>query len=63
MSQPAISNVQYKLSEENGATRLKFSHRALGYIAFDPQIRDQWALVEHGWGTMLDRIRVAVASK
>lgn len=63
MSQPAISNVQYKLSEENGVTRLRFTHRALGYIAFDPQIRDQWTLVEHGWGTMLDRIRAAVASK
>jgi uncharacterized protein YndB with AHSA1/START domain len=59
MSQPAISNVQYRLSEENGATRLKFSHRAIGYIAFDPQIQEQWTLVEHGWGTMLDRIRAA----
>jgi uncharacterized protein YndB with AHSA1/START domain len=57
MSQPAISNIQYRLSEENGVTRLKFSHRALGYIAFDPNIREQWTQVEHGWGNLLERIR------
>ena len=27
MSYPAISNVQYRLSEENGVTKLKFAHR------------------------------------
>ena len=30
MSYPATSNVQYRLSEENGVTHLKFVHRAMG---------------------------------
>jgi uncharacterized protein YndB with AHSA1/START domain len=57
MSHPAISNVQYRLSEESGVTRLRFSHRAIGYIAYDPQIRDHWQMVETGWGSLLERIR------
>ena len=32
MSYPAVSNVQYRLTEENGVTRLKFVHRAMGLI-------------------------------
>jgi Activator of Hsp90 ATPase homolog 1-like protein len=63
MSYPAISNVQYRLTEENGATRLKFTHRAMAYIAFDPQIPEQWHKVEHGWGPMLERIRTASTKK
>jgi uncharacterized protein YndB with AHSA1/START domain len=63
MSHPAISNVQYRLTEENGVTRLKFSHRALGYIAYDPQISEHWKLVETGWGRMLERIRSASMKK
>ncbi|HLH36683.1 MAG TPA: SRPBCC domain-containing protein [Alloacidobacterium sp.] len=63
MSYPAISNVQYRLSEENGLTRLKFSHRALGYIAFDAQIQENWRKVEHGWGPMLERIRTKSINK
>jgi len=63
MSYPAISNVQYRLTEENGLTRLKFSHRAMGYIAYDPQIQENWRSVEHGWGPMIDRIRAASLKK
>src|ERR1700726_1392936 len=32
MSYPAMSNVQYRLTEEGGVTRLKFVHRAIGLI-------------------------------
>lgn len=32
MSFPVISNVQYRLTEENGVTRLKLVHRAMGVI-------------------------------
>src|SRR5436305_12410919 len=32
MSFPAMSNLQYRLKEENGVTRLKFVHRAMGLI-------------------------------
>ena len=63
MSYPAISNVQYRLTEENGVTRLKFSHRAIGYIAYDPQIQEGWKLVETGWGSLLERIRTASVKK
>ncbi len=63
MSQPAISNVQYRLREENGVTVLKFSHRAMAYIAFDPQIQAQLTQVGSGWGSMLDRIRAASLKK
>src|ERR1700730_14034629 len=40
MSYPARSNVQHRLSEENGITRLKFTHRAMGQISNRPQILD-----------------------
>jgi uncharacterized protein YndB with AHSA1/START domain len=63
MSYPAVSNVQYRLSEENGITRLKFAHRAMGYIDFDPQIKEGWAHVESGWGSLLSRIRAGAEQK
>jgi len=63
MSYPAISNVQYRLTEENGVTRLKFTHRALGYIAYQPQIQEDWSKVEQGWGPMIERIRTASVNK
>ena len=60
MSYPAISNVQYRLKEENGVTLLKFSHRAMGYISHDPQIEEGWTHVESGWGHVLTRVRAAI---
>lgn len=63
MSHPAISNVQYRLKEENGVTRLRFTHRAMGYIAYDPQLQEDWKRVEGGWGSMLERIRAASEKK
>jgi hypothetical protein len=63
MSHPAVSNLMYRLKEENGVTRLKFSHRAIGYIAYDPQIQHNWTLVEHGWGSLLERIRTRSLKK
>src|SRR5215471_7607604 len=32
MSYPVVSNVQYRLSEEDGGTLIKFHHQALGLI-------------------------------
>jgi uncharacterized protein YndB with AHSA1/START domain len=63
MSHPAISNVQYRLAEENGVTRLKFTHRAITYIAFDPKIQEQLKGIEGGWGSLLERIRMASVRK
>ena len=53
MSYPAMSNLQYRLTEANGVTRLRFVHRATGQIPH--HIR-----VEQGWEHMLDRIREKV---
>ena len=63
MSYPAASNVQYRLKEENGVTKLKFTHRAMAWIAFDPQIKEQLSNVERGWGMMVERIAKASVKK
>jgi len=57
MSYPAISNVQYRLTEENGLTRLKFVHRAMGLIP--PEHVEGPRSVNVGWGHHLARIREA----
>jgi len=57
MSTPAISNIQYRLTEENGVTRLRFVHRAMGWI------RDEDRRVDEGWTELIDRIRAAAANK
>jgi hypothetical protein len=54
MSYPAANNVQIRLSENNGRTRLKFAHRAIGLIP--PDDREG---VKQGWNGMLDRITQA----
>jgi uncharacterized protein YndB with AHSA1/START domain len=54
MSAAAISHVQYRLTFERGATRINFSHRAIGQIA--PELLDG-VKVNTGWGSLLDRIR------
>ena len=57
MSTPAVSNVQYRLTEENGVTRLRFVHRAIGWIT------DVDRGVESGWGSMMTRIRAAIEQR
>jgi hypothetical protein len=52
MSYPVVSNVQYRLSEENGGTLIKFHHTALGLI-----IDDHRQGVVKGWAHILDGIR------
>ena len=59
MSYPAVSNVQYRLSEENGITRLKFTHRAMAQISHDARIEEGWSHIEDGWGNLMQRIRSA----
>jgi len=57
MSTPAVSNIQYRLSEENGVTRLRFVHRAMGWMT------DADRGVEVGWTDLIKRIHSAAASK
>ncbi len=53
LSTPAISNVQYRLTEEDGLTRVKFVHRAMGWIG------ELDRGVEGGWTDLMNRIRAA----
>jgi hypothetical protein len=52
MSYPAISNVQYRLSEVDGGTLIKFQHAAFGLIQDDHRKN-----VSRGWGSLQERIR------
>jgi hypothetical protein len=54
MSTPAISNIQYRLTEEGGVTRVKFVHRAAGWIL--PEHLDG-TNVNAGWTDLMTRIR------
>jgi len=57
MSNPAISNLQYRLTEENGVTRMRFVHRAMGWIG------EYERGVDEGWSDLIRRIRTAVAER
>lgn len=57
MSSPAVSNLQYRLVEENGATRMRFVHRAMGWIG------EHERGVDSGWSQLMERIRTAAAER
>jgi uncharacterized protein YndB with AHSA1/START domain len=50
MSYPAVSNVQYRLSESDGGTLIKFRHSALGLIIDEHRtgVADGWAHMNEG---------------
>jgi hypothetical protein len=52
MSYPVASNVQYRLSEKDGGTLIKFHHTALGLIQDEHRKG-----VTGGWGTINERVR------
>lgn len=52
VSAPVISNVQYRLTEENGGTLIKFRHSAFGFI--EEQMRSG---MPQGWTFILERVR------
>ncbi|MDW5264127.1 MULTISPECIES: SRPBCC domain-containing protein [Acidobacteriaceae] len=54
MSFPAMSNVQYRLSEAEGLTRVQFVHRALGQI---PEDLLDGVAINKGWGSILAKVR------
>jgi uncharacterized protein YndB with AHSA1/START domain len=56
MSNPVISHVLYRLTEEGGKTRLKFSHRAVGLI---PGEMADGSGVNNGWTKFMSKIREA----
>jgi len=58
MSYAVVSNVQYRLSEQNGGTLLRFHHKAFGVIQDDHRRG-----VSEGWSHILGRIKTAAESK
>ena len=53
MSAPVITNVQYRLSEENGITLLDFTHRSAGWI---PEQYLDGSGVNKGWSNVIEHI-------
>ena len=53
MSTPAVSNIQYRLTEEDGLTHVRFLHRAMGWIGESDRG------VDAGWTDLMTRIRKA----
>jgi hypothetical protein len=58
MSYPVASNVQYRLTEENGVTLIKFHHQAFGLIQEDHRKN-----VNTGWSHINGRVRAAAEAK
>ena len=58
MSFPVASNVQYRLSEEDGGTLIKFQHKALGFVPEDFRRG-----MEGGWGTINARAKQRAEAK
>src|SRR6516165_992719 len=52
MSYPVVSNLQYRLSEVEGGTLIRFHHKALGVIQ-----EDHRQGVSKGWAHILSRVR------
>jgi len=57
MSDPAVSNLQYRLTEEDGETVMRFRHRAMGWVG------EQERGVDAGWSQLIGRIVSAVAER
>jgi Activator of Hsp90 ATPase homolog 1-like protein len=57
-SYPFVSNVQYRLTEAGGVTRIAFRHSALGFIQDDHRNG-----VSKGWASMLERTRTAAETR
>lgn len=53
ISGPAMSNVQYRLTEVEGGTLMAFRHTALGFVP--DEYREG---LSRGWAPLLERIRV-----
>jgi uncharacterized protein YndB with AHSA1/START domain len=56
-SYPFLSNLQYRLTEVDGGTLIKFRHTALGFIQDDHREG-----VVKGWASLLERVRKAAGA-
>ena len=57
MSVPAVSNLQVRLTEENGVTHMRFVHRAMGWLTENER------RAEEGWTPLIERIRTAAIAR
>ncbi|GAA3765633.1 SRPBCC family protein [Terriglobus aquaticus] len=57
MSTPAMSNLQYRLTEENGVTHLRFVHRAMGWLGESDHG------VNEGWAYLMECIHTAAVER
>ena len=57
MSTPAVSNLQYRLKEENGVTYLRFVHRAMGWVGENEHG------VDEGWTYLIECIHTAALER
>jgi uncharacterized protein YndB with AHSA1/START domain len=57
-SYPFASNVQYRLSQVDGGTLIKFHHKAFGFVS-----EEHRGGVVQGWTSILDRIRTAAEKR
>lgn len=60
MSAPAVSHLLYRLSEQGGKTRVKFSHRAMGLV---PQEYLDGVNVGRGWTNLLARVKAGAEKR
>jgi uncharacterized protein YndB with AHSA1/START domain len=51
-SHPFVSNVQYRLKEQDGGTLIEFRHAAIGFLP-----EEQKSRVGTGWSLLLERVR------
>jgi uncharacterized protein YndB with AHSA1/START domain len=58
MSYPVASHIQYRLSEEDGGTRLSLVHQAIGLIS--PEHQEG---VQKGWAEVLQNVRAGAEAK
>ena len=58
MSYPVVSNLQYRLSEEDGGTLIKFQHKAFGVIP-----EDHRRGMNEGWGHMHARVKAKAEAR
>lgn len=58
MSYAVVSSVQYRLSEENGGTLIRFHHKALGVIQDDHREG-----LGKGWTHILSRVRTRAEAR
>jgi len=58
LSYPVVSNLQYRLSESEGGTLIKFQHAAMGLIP--DELRKN---ASKGWGLMHERVKTRAEAR